>query len=77
VPDQNIGDQRGRYGVYESILQRLTVEGGKAQGWYAFLNTTVADHRTAYQDYQIAGGFKHTGTFSFRPEDEVGFAVGT
>lgn len=77
VPDQNIGDQRGRYGVYESILQRLTVEGGKAQGWYAFLNTTVADHRTAYQDYQIAAGVKHTGTFSFRPEDEVGFAVGT
>ena len=77
VPDQNIGDQRGRYGVYESILQRLTVEGPKAQGWYTFLNTSVADHRTAYQDYQIAWGVKHTGTFSFRPEDEVGFAVGT
>jgi len=57
VPDQNLGDQRGRYGVYESILQRLTVEGPKAQGWYVFFNTSVADHRTAYQDYQIAGGF--------------------
>jgi porin len=77
VPDQNLRDQRGRYGVYESILQRLTAEGPKAQGWYAFLNTTVADHETSYQDYQIAGGFKHTGTFSWRPEDEVGFAVGT
>lgn len=77
VPDQNLGDQRGRYGIYESILQRLTVDGPKAQGWYAFLNTTVADHRTAYQDYQIAGGVKHTGTFAWRPEDEVGFAVGT
>jgi porin len=77
VPDQDLGDQRGRYGIYESILQRLTVDGPKAQGWYTFLNTTVADHRTSYQDYQIAWGVKHTGTFASRPEDEVGFAVGT
>ena len=77
VSDQNLGDSRGRYGVYESILQRLTVDGPKAQGWYTFLNTTVADHRTSYQDYQIALGFRHTGTFSWRPDDEVGFAVGT
>ena len=55
----------------------MTVEGPTAQGWYTFLNTTVADHRTAFQDYQIALGFKHTGTFSWRPEDEVGVAVGT
>jgi len=77
VPDQNLGDQRGRFGVYESILQRLTVDGPGAVGWYTFLNTTVADHRTSYQDYQIAGGFRHTGTFAWRPQDEVGFAVGT
>jgi porin len=77
VPDQNLRDQRGRFGIYESILQRLTVDGPKAQGWYAFLNTTVADHETSYQDYQIAGGVKHTGTFASRPEDEVGFAIGT
>src|SRR6266567_4733690 len=77
VPDQNLGDQRGRYGIYESILQRLTVDGPDAQGWYTFLNSTFADHRTSYQDYQIALGFRHTGTFSWRPEDEVGFAVGT
>lgn len=77
VPDQNLGDQRGRYGVYESIVQRLSVDGPGAVGWYTFLNTTVADHRTSYQDYQIAGGFRHTGTFTWRPQDEVGFAVGT
>ncbi|RXT49928.1 carbohydrate porin [Bradyrhizobium betae] len=77
VPDQNLGDQRGRFGVYESIIQRLTVDGPGAVGWYTFLNTTVADHRTSYQDYQIAGGFRHTGTFTWRPQDEVGFAVGT
>ena len=77
VPSQNLGDQRGRYGVYESILQRLTVDGSGAQGWYTFLNTTVADHRTSFQDYQIALGFKHTGTFASRPLDEVGVAVGT
>ena len=67
VPDQNLGDQRGRYGIYESILQRLTDEGGPAKGWYVYLNTTVADHRTSYQDYQVSLGFKHTGTFSWRP----------
>jgi porin len=77
VPDQFLGDQRGRYGGYESILQRLTVDGPVAQGWYVFLNTTVADHRTAFQDYEIAGGFKHSGTFYWRPQDEVGIAVGT
>ncbi|QOZ47430.1 carbohydrate porin [Bradyrhizobium sp. CCBAU 53340] len=77
VPDQNLGDPRGRFGVYESILQRLTVDGPKAQGWYTFLNTTVADHRTSFQDYQISWGVKHSGTFASRPDDEVGFAVGT
>ena len=29
------------------------------------------------QDYQIALGFRHTGTFPWRPQDDVGFAVGT
>ena len=77
VPDQTLGDQRGRYGFYESILQRLTDEGGPAKGWYVDLNTTWADHRTSFQDYQISLMFKHTGTFSFRPLDEVAFAVGT
>jgi porin len=77
VPDQNLADQRGRFGFYESILQQLTDEGGPAKGWYVFLNSTVADHRTSFQDYQIALGFKHAGTFTSRPEDEVGFAVGT
>ena len=77
VPAQSLGDQRGRYGVYESILQRLTVDGPTGQGWYTFLNTTVADHRTSFQDYQIAFGVRHTGTFASRPRDEVGLAVGT
>ena len=77
VPTQFLGDQRGRYGVYESILQRLTDEGGPAKGWYIYLNTSVADHRTSFQDYQVSLELKHTGTFASRPEDEVGFAVGT
>jgi porin len=77
VPLQNLGDRRGRYGVYESILQQLTSEGKGPQGWYTFLNSSFADHRTAFQDYQIAWGVKHVGTFVGRPDDEVGFAVGT
>jgi porin len=77
VPGQNLGSQRGRYGFYESILQRLTVDGPVAQGWYIFLNSSFADHRTAFEDYQVALGFKHSGTFASRPNDEVGVAVGT
>jgi porin len=77
VPAQTLSDQRGRYGVYESILQQLTSEGKGPQGWYTFLNSSFADHRTAFQDYQISWGVKHTGTFVGRPDDEVGFAVGT
>jgi porin len=77
VGSQNLGDQRGRYGVYESILQRLTDEGGPAKGWYINLNTTWADQRTSFQDYEVSLMFKHTGTFSFRPLDEVAFGVGT
>jgi porin len=77
VPGQNLGDQRGRYGIYESILQQLTKDGPGPQGWYMFLNSTFADHRTSFQDYEIALGFKHTGTFASRPDDEVGVAVGT
>lgn len=73
----NQSDQRGRYGAYESIWQRLTAEGHGPQGWYAFLNTTVADHRTSFKDYQTAFGVQHKGTFSSRPDDEIGFAVGT
>jgi porin len=73
----NLGDQRGRYGFYESILQRLTADGPGAQGWYTFINSSFGDHRTSFQDYQIAVGFKHTGTFASRPNDEVGIAVGT
>src|SRR5215469_873959 len=45
VPDQNLGDQRGRYGFYESILQRLTADGPTNQGWYVYLNSSFADHR--------------------------------
>jgi porin len=77
VPAQGLGDQRGRYGIYESILQRITDEGGPAKGWYIYLNTSVADHRTAFEDYQVSFELKHTGTFPSRPLDEVGFAVGT
>jgi porin len=77
VTGQFVGDQRGRYGIYESILQRVTAEGRGPQGWYAFLNSSFADHRTSFQDYQIAAGVKHIGTFAGRPDDEVGFAVGT
>jgi porin len=77
VPAQNLGDQRGRYGFYESILQRLTVDGAGAVGWYTFLNSSFGDHRTSFQDYQVALGFRHTGTFPSRPQDDVGVAVGT
>ncbi len=77
VPAQNLGDQRGRYGFYESIFQRLTVDGPGNQGWYTFLNSTFGDHRTSFEDYQISWGVQHKGTFASRPLDEIAFAIGT
>jgi porin len=77
VGGQTVGDQRGRYGIYESIQQRLTRESPGQQGWYAFLNSSFGDHRTSFQDYEIALGFTHKGTFASRPNDEIAFAVGT
>lgn len=55
----------------------MTDEGGPAKGWYFYLNTTVADHRTSFRDYQVSLEFKHAGTFASRPLDEVGIWVGT
>lgn len=77
VPAQNLGNQRGRYGFYESIFQRLTADGPGKQGWYTFLNTTVGDHRTSFDDYEVSWGVQHKGTFASRPNDEIAFAVGT
>ena len=37
----------------------------------------MADDRTAKTDRQIAGGLIYTGPFSTRPDDDVGFALGT
>ncbi|GCC43962.1 hypothetical protein chiPu_0028225 [Chiloscyllium punctatum] len=37
----------------------------------------MADRRTATTDYQIAGGLTYTGPLQSRPEDDIGFAVGT
>jgi porin len=77
VPAQGLGNQRGRYGFYESIWQRVTADGRGAQGWYTFLNTTVGDHRTSFDDYEVSWGIQHKGTFAWRPLDEVALAVGT
>jgi len=31
-----------------------------AKGWYIYFNTSVADHRTSFQDYQVSLELKHT-----------------
>lgn len=62
---------RGRYGGYINFRQQLT---GKLS---VFVNAVMADKRTSTTDRQIAAGLVYTGPFKARPDDDVGFAVGT
>ena len=62
---------RGRYGAYINFQQDLT------DRLKIFLNAVVADKSTSSLDRQIAAGLTYTGLFSARPEDDIGFAVGT
>jgi porin len=62
---------RGRYGGYLSFQQQMT------DNLSLFLNLVMADKRTSTTDRQIAAGVVYTGLFKSRPEDDVGFAIGT
>lgn len=62
---------RGRYGAYINFQQQVTDK------LTLFLNIVVADDRTATTDRQIAAGLIYTGPFDARPQDDIGFAVGT
>lgn len=62
---------RGRYGVYVNAEQQVT------DRLKLFLNVVAADDRTSTTDRQIAAGLTYTGLFDARPNDDVGFAVGT
>jgi porin len=76
---QPLLQSRGRYGVYVNFLQQVIrpSQASSAGALSLFLNATMADRRTATTDYQIAGGLTYTGPFQSRPEDDIGFAVGT
>lgn len=67
----NGSTQEGRYGAYINFEQEVS------ERLKLFLNAVVADDRTATTDRQIAAGLVHTGLFAQRPEDDIGFAVGT
>jgi porin len=75
--------QRGEYGGYVSIYQQLARPGGfkdasdPLHGLFTFLNLSIGDQRTSVLDYQAAWGLQKVGTFPSRPEDQIGFAVGT
>jgi porin len=62
---------RGRYGAYINFQQNLTPD------LKVFLNAVVADDRTSTTDRQMAAGMVYTGLFDTRPQDDIGFAVGT
>lgn len=69
----------GRYGGYISFQQQLTRTASEnpAGGLSVFLNAVFADSATATTDRQIAAGLIYTGPFSSRPNDSIGFAMGT
>lgn len=62
---------QGRYGAYLSIQQQVTENLG------LFLNAVAADKRTSVTDRQVAVGLTYKGLFDARPEDDLGFAMGT
>jgi porin len=62
---------RGRYGAYINFQQNLTPD------LKVFLNAVMADDRTSTTDRQMAAGLVYTGLFDARPQDDIGFAVGT
>ena len=71
---------QGRYAGYINFKQQLTADptGQDLQhGLFAFLNAVHSDPQTATTDYQIAGGLLYHGPFASRPNDDVGFAIGT
>ncbi|MGY4317462.1 carbohydrate porin [Bradyrhizobium sp. JR3.5] len=76
---QPLLQSRGRYGAYASFVQQVIrpSQASSAGMLSLFFNATMADRRTATTDYQIAGGLIYTGPFQLRPEDDIGFAVGT
>jgi porin len=70
----------GRYGGYISFKQQITADptgADPAHGIFLFLNATFADDRTSTVDRQIAGGLLYHGPFDWRPNDDIGFAIGT
>jgi porin len=76
--------QTGQHGAYVSIWQQLRSPGGYKDaadpdhGLFTFFNASVADDRTAVQDYQIAWGLQQVGGFfASRPDDSIALAVGT
>jgi porin len=70
---------RGRFGGYINFRQQITHTdtGNPKGGLNLFLNAVFADDRTATTDRQVAVGGIYTGPFSFRPDDDIGFAAGT
>lgn len=76
---QPLLQSRGRYGVYVNFLQQVIrpSQANSVGALSLFFNATMADRRTATTDYQVAGGLTYTGPLQSRPEDDIGFAVGT
>jgi len=71
-------ERDGAYGGYINFLQKLTnpYPGEADRGLSMFFNFTMADHRTAALNNQIAFGFKYGGPFDARPKDDVAIAFG-
>ncbi len=71
--------RRGLYGGYLTFQQQVTRNGSSDPnaGLKLFLNAAVADGETSATSFQIAAGLLYTGTFSSRPHDSIGFAIGT
>ncbi len=75
---QPLLQSRGRYGAYVNFFSRCCVRRRPMPpARSACFSMRPGPRRTATTDYQIAGGLIYTGPFASRPQDDIGFAVGT
>jgi porin len=64
-------------GYYAMLQQQVTTVGDDvSRGLSLFANFVQADRDTATIDQLITLGLFYTGPFAFRPQDDLGFAVG-
>lgn len=71
-------ERDSKHGWYAYARQKITADASDPRrGLSVFVHYSANDKTTATMDYQVEMGAIYTGVFASRPEDDLGFAVGT